>query len=326
MLQFKIAVIARARNIFHFLVLLPLMLVPLFFLSACGKKGEPTLKEFEKPSAPSDLRAIHREKSIILQWNYPKDKEESITEFILFKSSDTEFRELVHLEKNKRIYEDTDFFIGGNYSYKIIARNFRGVYSDESNVITVKPLAVPPPPSDLSFSIRGNSLSLTWKSAGNDLLHNVYKTLEKGSYGMSPVNSVPLAENSFSDTFNINKTVYYTVRSLLTPGIRDEGLPSEELVADPSELVPTQIRDLRYYAAPDRVFLYWKEPEESWVTHFRIFRRTEGQDYQLIGETQLPVFVDAEPAVTKKDYRVTAVGPTKEGPGAEVRGVISLPQ
>jgi hypothetical protein len=57
------------------------------------------------------------------------------------------------------------------------------------------------------------------------------------------------------------------------------------------------------------VFLYWDLPEESWVTGFRIYRKKAGQDYQLIGETQIPVFVDKEPAVTERDYRING------GPG-----------
>ncbi len=31
----------------------------LFLLASCGKKGEPVLKSYEKPDAPSGLRAIH---------------------------------------------------------------------------------------------------------------------------------------------------------------------------------------------------------------------------------------------------------------------------
>jgi hypothetical protein len=69
------------------------------------------------------------------------------------------------------------------------------------------------------------------------------------------------------------------------------------------------------------VFLYWDEPDESWVTGFRIYRKTEGKDYLMIGETQTPGFTDMEPALTIRDYRLHAVGPVKEGPGIEIRGV-----
>ena len=304
-----------------YIIFLSLIIVPILILASCGKKGDPTLKEFAKPAAPSALKAIHREEKIVLLWNYPAEKETAVADFILLKSSGAEFEKLVLLEKSKRTFEDTVFETDKTYSYKIIARNLKGVYSGDSNVVVVRPLAVPPPPSGLSFSVRGNSLLLGWKPAGKGLFYNIFRSFEKGKYGLSPANSKPVSDSSFTDAFNINKTVYYTVRSLRSAEIRDEGPPSEELAVDPAEFVPSPLKNITYFAAPDRVFLYWDGPEESWVTGFRIYRKTEGQDYKLIGETQIPVFVDKEPSLTGNDYLINAVGPDKEGPGTEIRGV-----
>jgi len=308
----------------HVFALLPLIIM-LFSLAACGKKGAPTLKEYEKPAQPTLLRAIHREDKIVLQWNYPADKEKAIAEFIILKSSGAEFEKLVHIEKSKRSYEDTAFETGVNYRYKIIAQSFKGVYSNDSNIIGVNPLNPPSPPLNLSFAIRDNSLLISWEPAGKGLLYNVYKSLEKSKYGMSPLNSTPISESSFTDSFNINKTVYYTVRSLHASEIKDEGAASRELEVNPSLLVPSAMKNVRYHAFADRVFLYWDNPEESWVSRFRVYRKTEGHDYLLIGETQIPVFVDKEPPLTKRDYRLHAVGPGKEGPGIEIREVIYTP-
>jgi fibronectin type 3 domain-containing protein len=321
MRQIETSITTGVRKSYGYLAFLSLLIAPLLFLSACGKKGAPTLKEYEKPAAPSSLKAIHREERIVLLWSYPAEKETAIADFIVLKSSGAEFEKLVLLEKNKRIYEDTVFETGTTYSYKIVARNFKGVNSSDSNMVVVKPLAVPPHPSGLAFSIQGNSLHLNWKPAEQGLSYNIFRSFEKGKYGISPLNSKPVSDNSFTDAFNINKTVYYTIRSLHSSEIRDEGAPSEELAVDPSTLVPSQLRNVTYFAAPDKVFLYWDEPEESWVTSFRIYRKNEGQDYQLTGETQIPVFVDKEPSLTSNDYRVTAAGPAREGPWAEVRGV-----
>ena len=308
-----------------YIIFLSLLIVPLFVLAACGKKGAPTLKEYEKPPAPSALKAVHREDKIVLVWNYPADKESALADFTVLRSSGAEFEKLAVLEKSKHTYEDTGFQTGITYSYKIVARNFKGVTSSDSNMVVVKPQAVPPPPSGLSFSIQGSSLILRWKPAGEGLLYNIFRSSEKGKYGISPVNSNPVSDGFFTDSFNINKTVYYTVRSLLNSDIRDEGAPSEELAVDPAALVPSPVRNLTYFAAPDKVFLYWNEPEESWVTRFRVYRKTEGKDFQFIGETQIPVFVDKEPSPAKNDYRVNAAGPVKEGPGTEVRGVKYTP-
>ncbi len=317
----RIKISAISGKLYRLLSLLSLTVIMLSSLTACGKKGEPTLKAYEKPAPPAGLSAIHREERIILKWSYPTAKEFLITEFIILKSTGTEFNKLVHLEKSKRIYEDTDFEINRNYRYKIITRNFTGVYSDASNIIVIRPLDVPPPPSNLSFTIQDNSLLLTWEPAEKGLFYNIYKSFEKGIYGLTPVNNSPLSGSSFTDSFAVNKTVYYTVRSLQGSEIRDEGAPSKELMVDPAELVPAPLKNFRYHAASDSVFLSWDEPEELWITRFRIYRKTEGKDYLLIGETQIPVFVDKEPALTKRDYRLHAVGPAKEGPGIEIRGV-----
>ena len=321
----KTSIMSEVRKSYSYIAFLSLLIVPLFFLAGCGKKSAPTLKEYEKPATPTLLKAIHREEKISLHWNYPAEKENSVADFIILKSSGAEFKKLVHIEKSIRSYEDTDFETGGTYRYKIIARSFKGVYSDDSNIIGISPLKPPSPPSNLSFAIRDNSLLISWEPAEKGLLYNVYKSLEKGKYGLSPVNSVPISESSFTDLFNISKTVYYTVRSLHATEIKDEGAPSGELEVVPSALVPSAMKNVRYHAFADRVFLYWDNPEESWVSRFRIYRKTEGQDYLLIGETQIPLFVDKEPPLTKRAYRLNAVGPDKEGPGVEIREVIYIP-
>ena len=302
------------------LALLPLIIM-LLSVAACGKKGDPTLKEYEKPAQPTLLRAIHREEKILLQWNYPSEEEKAVAEFIILKSSGAEFKKLIQIEKSKRSCEDTDFATGRTYRYKIMAKSLKGVYSDDSNIIEISPRDVPSPPSNLSFKLEDNSLIITWETAKQGLLYNVYRSPEKGNYGLSPVNSSPVSGNSFRDIFSLDKTVYYTVRSLYAAGIRDEGAPSEELTVDPSELAPAALKNLRYHASSDRVFLYWDKSDEFWVTRFRIYKRTEGKDFQLIGETQIPVFADIGPALAIRDYRLHAVGPVKEGPGIELRGV-----
>lgn len=303
-------------------MLLVLIVTPYVFLTSCGKKGELTLKAYEKPEPPADLQAIHREQGIVLQWSYPKGREAAISDFLILKASDAAFEKHAAVDKNRRVYEEAAIEEGKDYRYKIIARSLMGVLSDDSNVITVHPLPPPPPPSELSFSIQEDSLVLAWKPAGKDIFYNVYRSLEKGKYGMWPVNSRPIAGNAFTDRFTVRNSVYYTVRSLHNSAIRGEGAASEELEIDPAGLVPLPPKNFRYHAAPDRVFLSWDEPQDSWVTRFRIYRSTDGLEYQVIGETVLPAFVDREPPLTKRDYRLHAIGPAQEGPGSMITGVI----
>ena len=63
-------------------------------VAGCGKKGDPTLKAYEKPQAPSSLNAIHRESEIIISWDFPKSGEQGIKGFHVMKSSDNDFQEI----------------------------------------------------------------------------------------------------------------------------------------------------------------------------------------------------------------------------------------
>jgi hypothetical protein len=303
-----------------------LVLSSFSLLVSCGKKGVPTLKSYEQPDSPLKLSAIHRENKIILQWDFPKEKEASIAEFIIMKATGKEFVKISHIDGTKRSYTDSDFKTGSTYSYYIISQSPKGVYSKESNIIEVSPMNTPAPPGKLSFKVEDNSSVISWEKTGNDVLYNIYKRDEKSAYGLKPINKSPLSDNSFQDPFDINKTTYYTVRGLSKSEVRDEGPQSEELVINPSEFIPSIPKDFKYFISVDSVYLLWRESDETWITGYKIYRKIEGQDYVLIGRTQIPTFLDKEQAITKRDYRISAVGPVKEGPAAEIKGLIFVPE
>jgi hypothetical protein len=296
------------------------------FLAACGKKGPPTLKSFEKPDAPSSLSAVHRERNLILRWHYARTGEAAIAEFIVLRSAGAGFEKLSHIAKDKRTFIDRDIRTGGTYRYKVIAQNFRGVYSDDSPVVDATPAEAPHPPQDLSYTVKDNVLTLSWTPADQGARYNVYKAVDKGLYGLTPANQAPLSEPLFRDNLSVNRIVYYTVRSLTGSEIRDEGDASEELAVDPADLVPPRPESIQAYPSPDRIVLSWSEVSETWVTGYRVYRKTGGSGYVLIGTTQIPTFVDIDDAAVGRDYRVAAVGPATEGPAAEITNVVYIPQ
>lgn len=296
------------------------------FLSACGKKGEPTLKSFEKPPAPSQLRAIHRENELILQWDYPRGQEAQLSDFVLYKSSGAEFEKLVNIERSNRSYSDRQIRPGTTYQYRLIAQNFRGVYSTESNTLTATPGDVPAAPHSLAYAIRDNAVVIGWDHPEAGAKFNVYRSLEKEKFGLTPVNDAPLGEAVFTDKLNTQRPVYYVVRSLAGGPLRGEGPASPVLAVDPAELVPGQPQKLQVLAGEDRVFLSWEAPPDPWLKGFRIYRRMQGEDYVAIAETQIPTFVDSTNPKARRDYRVHALGPVNEGPGIEALGVSYAPQ
>ncbi len=306
----------------------PLFLIIIFllFVASCGRKGSPTLKSYEKPESPSLQRVIHREDALFLTWDFPKDKEETISCFVLLRSSGEGFAAISKPDPGKRTFADGDIQNGKTYRYKIVSESLRGVLSVESNTVEITPLSVPDPPARLSFEVEDGLLNLGWKGVGEGVFYNVYRTFEKGAYGFTPVNGHPISGQAFKDPFRMDRKVYYTVRGLLNEKTRDEGPASEEIEVDPLEFVPPAPKEVRYFATPDRVFLLWKAAEEGWVRGYRVYRRSVGQDFIFLGETQIPTFVDKEADLRRRDYRITSVGPEREGPPAEIDGVIYVPE
>ncbi len=142
-----------------------------------------------------------------------------------------------------------------------------------------------------------------------------------------PLNRAPLADTYFKDAFSINKSVYYSIRSLAGGEFRDEGPASEEIRIDPSAFVPQAPKGLQAAVTEENVYLIWREPPETWITGYRIYREIGEEDgYVLIGESQTPSFLDKDSPLTKRNYRVTAIGPSKEGPPAEITGVVFIKQ
>lgn len=305
-------------SISHFLLIFLVIVT-----TSCGKKGAPTLASYEKPSPPSQLSARHREDKINLSWAFTPEKERLVSGFVILRSSDSGFQKIGSADSGQRLFTDRDFNDGVSYRYEVVAQNFRGVLSDFSNVVVVTPAPPPPPPGEAVFDINADKTVLTWGTAGKDIFYNVYRSFQPGVYGPEPVNASPLAQNSYKDAFFMDRRVFYTIRSITKNN--DEGAPSREIIVDPFDLVPPKVEDVTSFAAPDRVFLSWKGPDVPFVTGFRVYRRLGSGDYTQIGDTQVTSFVDMGEASQPRDYSITAVGPSKEGPPAEIKGVRYAP-
>jgi len=261
----------------------------------------------------------------MISWQFPKAKEQSIKGFHLLKSSVSDFQKVALLEKEIRSYRDTDFIPGQEYHYKIISESLKGITND-SMILILKPQPPPPTPGMISFTIDHDMITLTWERSDETSYFNIYKSTQKGEYALTPLNSQPLKEPTCKDSFDINRTVFYTVRSSTGSTIRDEGPPSEELTVNPLEFIPSSPQYLVAVPTSENVYLIWKEPSETWVIGYRVYRELYKQEgYILIGSTYTPSFVDNEKITRKRNYKVTALGPSKEGPPAEIRDVMFEP-
>jgi hypothetical protein len=298
------------------------ILLILLLITACGRKGAPTLSSYEKPRAPALLMASQKEGAMSLSWSYPSDREKTLSGFLVLRSSGTGFKKIAMVDSGVRSFIDIDVEEGSTYQYKVISRNFQGISSSDSNVVTAPVVRPPEPPSCISWKITDDNLVLSWEKTGADIFYNVYKTYSKDNYVGTAANMSPLSECFFREALPLNRPVFYYIRSLIRDSILAEGPPSRKIMITPDDLLPPAPEAVRWVAAADRIYLYWKEPDITWLKGFKIYRKfTSQEEYNLIGETQIPSFVDEEAPRRIRSYRITAVGPSREGSSAEIYGV-----
>ena len=284
------------------------------FTISCGRKAPPTLKAYEKPQPPAALSAVHREDRIVLSWSYPNNRRESLKDFVVLRSKEGGFERSGTVDSDQSSFIDETFTVDATYRYKVVAQNLKGVISSDSNVIALTPRHVPPPPENIQFMVKADSIELSWKSSGDEVCYNIYKTAEKGKYTDSPFNKEPVCTTSFKDAaMSPGSAVYYTVRALHKTDMRDEGYASGEIEVNPSRFVPSPPTDLRLVRGKDKIHLMWKESPEPWVKGFRVYRRTgKEREFRPLGETAIPTFTDIEKVKGKVWYMIRALGPQSE--------------
>lgn len=291
-----------------------LLLITSLLSASCGRKEPPRLPVYEKPAKPSGLSVIHRENALHLRWSYSGDRD-ILEGFSIMRAVGADFKQ-AGFEKEPR-FVDANVEPGLTYRYAIVANSVQGVLGDRSEEVMVTPSIVPQPPSGLTFSVRADSISLSWRHQDVGALFNVYKASEKGKYQMRPLNSAPLSVMSFGDSIDTHSNVYYTVRALRGSPLRDESAPSGEIAITPADYVPSKPVGFRAVLTDEgRTLLIWKENPESWVRGYRVYRASAGGEFALAGEPQTPAFEDTE-GVGLRRYIVRAIGPAAEGPASD---------
>ena len=252
------------------------------------EKGPPTLKAYEKPSAPAAVKAVHRENRILLSWSYTS-KKENLKEFHILRAEDSSFQKIASVTKDESSYTDVNFKTGALYKYKVVAGSLKKVLSDDSNILIIKPEVVPSAPKNISFKVGNDALNVSWNSAGENVLYNVYRSAEKGKYSINPINKEPLTALKYSDNLETGIPVYYTIRSLLSKEFRSEGQASAEITVDPSTFIPSKPQGFQTVVADDRVVISWKENPEMWVTKYRIYEKVNEKDgFKLVKRIRDP--------------------------------------
>ncbi|MGO9611465.1 MAG: fibronectin type III domain-containing protein [Dissulfurispiraceae bacterium] len=301
---------------------------------SCGRKGPPTLKSFEKPLPVSDVRAVHREDSLIISWSYPDEGREKIKGFYIEKTEGNwgeaknaqNFKSIAFLKKDASQFADKDFATRDYYFYKIRAVSLRNIPSDDSSIVRVYPRDPPPVPGNLRYRVMNDSLEIKWDSTvpqevQNDyqVRYNIYRTYQEGEDAASPLNNHPLKDAFFNDKLETKRSAYYTVRSLWDTDIKDEGYPSDQLEVHPDSFTPSTPAGLHFVSSGKEVYLIWHENPETWVSGYKIYRRRGLESgFEPIGDAEAPAFRDKNPVRIKTFYFITARGPKQQSPPSAV--------
>jgi uncharacterized protein len=299
----------------------------LLLCGACGKKGLPIPKGRPFPAPIADLGGEVKDGVLFLSFSIPTRNQDGspltnlagfkiqkvcgtcVGGFELLKDIRLTDARGYTIAKGRLYVYDNDLRPGYEYIYKVIPYLENGLYSDASNLFSIKWQSPPGPPSGIKAASGDRSAQLTW-TAQNDLLYNVYR-LDGDLYPLFPLNNAPLLVDNFTDTGLQNGVAYrYEVRALrIEGGIRWEGEGASITATPVDRTPPAPPRNLAAAKKDGAVTLAWVPSPDPDVLGYTIYRIENGETVKLnpqpIKET---MYVDPKPGVQRYvSYYVTAV-------------------
>lgn len=292
-----------------------IVLVPL--LVSCGMKGPPRLPVHEIPHAPQNIKVHQRyyPRQVILNWDYPEEKMDSIGGFVVMRSngSGTGQEVIIH----GTTFTDSQLDENRIYTYSVNAISLRGIHGDSTAPLIVSPVSGLTKPLNLDFDISKDKIILSWKYPESSMSFNVYR-----DGALTPVNRKPVNDVSLQIALTPGTTVSYTVRAVKETNILTEGPPSNEIVIGPENYIPSSPSGLGFAITDGKVLLFWDENPEKWTWGYRVYRSlSEDGKFLPVGISETPAFEDTDDVSGKRFYRIRALGPVKEGPSSETIAV-----
>ncbi len=284
------------RRILSIFLSLLIFLCPFY---GCGKKALPSYKRLKVARPVENLNYLIRPEGVILSWQYPYTRDGIY--FVIYRK-DKDMEKLGETDKN--IFIDNTSLSNGSREYVIVSTYNEGIKAEQRIVIESLPL--PEAPSTFNFKIMDEEIILSWDGR-EGCLYNVYNIPSENKEEL--LNREPLSVNFFKIAPVPEQTRIIRLRCA-----RDsvEGYPAE-IIIRPEDYIPEKPEGLRYVLVDGNVVLTWKENPEKWIRGYRIYRDT-GSGFVLAGETVYPLFEDRLNGLKRIYYRITALGPSKEGP------------
>ena len=208
-----------------------------------------------------------------------------------------------------------DAGLGWTLRYAVRLRDAKNRTSMLAVAVDIVPLAVVPPPRDLTGDPTAGGVRLSWNPPQDegDFAYNVYRTGLGDLWPDQPLNTEPLAVTEYLDgDVEVGRRYAYMVRVVLAPGPPhregEPGAPFEVVAVDrfppqaPSGLVVVQ--------EGAAVRLFWDPNPERDLAGYRVWRMVEGEDWVRVGAdlVEQNSYLDKNPVERKLlSYRVHSV-------------------
>lgn len=294
-------------------------------IMGCGRKSPPTLKPYEPPPVVANFNAIRFEDSVVLTWNYPQRDRERLEGFIIQKSHSQNVLN-IKVSPESTQFIDTEIKDKETYGYLIYGINKRGVVGMPSDVVTVKVCPIPKDKIVTRHKVHDNYIEILWDKPHIDnnapdcnlkLSYNIYKSSSADKISQIPINKTPITDTSFKLDIDKEDISYYHIRPLLEGKILHIGYHSYPVTLSLYDLIPSKPKILNYISVENRVFITWKEATESWVTGYKVYKVSRDGNFNEIALVTTPVFTEITEE-KEQSYKITAVGPKKEGLPSEI--------
>ncbi len=327
---------------------------------SCGKKGPiyPPLSKI--PKKVEIFEAVQKGKRIILEWKNPEsyldgaslleikeveiwmmEEEKSAEEGreltqASFSPSEYEkrgklvdrvrkerFAELMDEEEGKirYHYELSPEDLGKKrFTFSLRIRDKRDRESDFSELISVEPIALPPPPLSIKARVFEEKIEITWippqaeEEASLSLIkgYNVYRREEKGPFKLLEPSLIK--ENKFEDrSFSFGKNYEYCVRvsaSDSSPFLESDDSEIVRVLAE-DKFPPSPPSGLVSISGKGYVTLSWEANKEEDLAGYKVWRREEGEkQFKLLTSKAISGNAYTDTSIEKRKryhYAITAI-------------------
>ena len=256
----------------------------LYEVSAVDEAGESISKASvsttvnnEPPAAPTNLSASVNADSVNLSWDEVNDA----TGYKVYRDSS------LIASPTTNAFTDTTL-ADGTYLYEVSAVDDIGESASKASVSATVNNEPPAAPTNLSASVNGSNVNLSWDTVADATSYKVYRD---SSLIASPTT------NAFTDTNLADGTYLYEVSAVDEAG---ESTSKASVSATVNNLAPAAPTNLNASVNADNVNLTWDEVNDA--TSYNIYR-----DSSLIASPTTSAFTDTALADGTYLYEVSAV-------------------